>query len=230
MDQLKELKAAKDTQTPPPKRPAPSPATSTRAKAKSKTSKAAPPPPPTPNPPPSDGPEEDLEEEEAEEDREVEPEEEPPQKPGKAMAKAKAKGGGKGEDVPFSELSEAAKDHRLRRMCEQKPSGKIHVPQPVHDAWMKGGDERRLLREMLEQSNGEKECQRMFSCVVSVRCVFSVFLVSQDAFVSTFTRQHEKVSKFRKIKRRQWHTRETMKTKLNWSAPRVCLCALVTRL
>ena len=174
MDELKELKAAVNAQgakTPTPKRTAPSPTSNPRAKAKSKTGRGSPPPPPSP--PRRDGAEEDLEEEQAEEDEEVEPEEEPPRSAGTKLRNqkpAKAKGCGKGDDVPFSELSEAAKEHRLRRMCERKPSGKIHVPQEVHDTWLKGGDERRALRDMLEKADGQKEGQHMFSCA---RRVFS---------------------------------------------------------
>ena len=41
--------------------------------------------------------------------------------------------------------------------------------------------------------------------------------------MSTFTKQHEKVSKFRKVKKRQWHTKETMKTVLHWSPPLDCI-------
>ena len=125
-----------------------------------------------------DAPEEDLEEEQAEQDEEVEPEVEPPRTAptghsNRNAAKAKvAEGDGKGDDVPFSELSEAAKEHRRRRMCERKPSGKIHVPQQVHDTWLKGA-ERRALRDMLEQADGKKDSQCMFSNAGSVHAVSS---------------------------------------------------------
>lgn len=61
----------------------------------------------------------------------------------------------------------------------------------------------------------------VLKCGQCACCVFSC-IISQDSFVSTFTRQHEKISKFRKVKKRQWHTKETMKTVLRWSAPLDC--------
>lgn len=37
------------------------------------------------------------------------------------------------------DLSEAAKDNRLRRLCEKKPSGRCHVTDEVHRRWALGG-------------------------------------------------------------------------------------------
>eukprot|EP00438_Fugacium_kawagutii_P012770 Skav214219 [mRNA] locus=scaffold489:555068:560453:+ [translate_table: standard] len=37
-------------------------------------------------------------------------------------------------------------DARLRRLCEQKGSGKCNVPQVIHDAWKRGGQSRDELR------------------------------------------------------------------------------------
>ena len=31
-----------------------------------------------------------------------------------------------------------AKKQRLRRICERKPSGRINVPQEIHEQWLKG--------------------------------------------------------------------------------------------
>lgn len=56
-----------------------------------------------------------------------------------------------GEDV-----SEAAKNNRLRRLCEVKPSGRCHVPSPIHKRWAKGGSERMTLRDELEECGWDK--------------------------------------------------------------------------
>ncbi len=40
-----------------------------------------------------------------------------------------------GSEVP---LTQAAKDARLRRACERKPSGKLKVPESVHLKWKNG--------------------------------------------------------------------------------------------
>lgn len=56
------------------------------------------------------------------------------------------------------ELSDAAKAARLRRLCERKPSGKIQVPQEIHDRWKQGtSEERDQLLEMFEKCNWEKD-------------------------------------------------------------------------
>ena len=62
-------------------------------------------------------------------------------------------------DVSGGEMepSEAAKNNRLRRLCEKKPSGRCHVPDDIHLQWVKGGVERQRLRDQLEQCNWEKE-------------------------------------------------------------------------
>lgn len=45
----------------------------------------------------------------------------------------------------------ALADGRLRRLCEVKPSGKIKVPQEVHDAWKSGGYSRQSLMDLFLQ-------------------------------------------------------------------------------
>lgn len=55
------------------------------------------------------------------------------------------------------ELSEAAKRQRLRRLCEKKGSGKLHVPESVHQLWLKGGHTRNELLTMLEDAGWDKE-------------------------------------------------------------------------
>ena len=55
------------------------------------------------------------------------------------------------------ELSEAAKKARLRRLCERKSSGKLKVPEEVHEMWLKGGFARDELCKILEESGWEKD-------------------------------------------------------------------------
>lgn len=56
-----------------------------------------------------------------------------------------------------AELSLAAKEARLRRLCEQKPSGKIKVPLEIHEMWKKGGVSREELLGMLEDAGWDKD-------------------------------------------------------------------------
>lgn len=59
-----------------------------------------------------------------------------------------------GED---GNLSLAAKKNRLRRLCERKPSGKIQVPESIHEMWLKAGHSRDQLLEELENANWDKD-------------------------------------------------------------------------
>lgn len=53
-------------------------------------------------------------------------------------------------------LTEAAKQQRLRRLCERKPSGRLNVPVEVHEAWKCGGPPRDDLMKLLEDANFKK--------------------------------------------------------------------------
>lgn len=58
------------------------------------------------------------------------------------------------------ELSEAAKLARLRRLCERKPSGRIQVPQELHERWLKANsDERLAMANELEETGWNKDPQ-----------------------------------------------------------------------
>lgn len=61
------------------------------------------------------------------------------------------------EEPERTTLTEAAKNNRLRRVCEEKPSGRCHVPQEIRDRWAKGGSERLALRDELEQCGWDKD-------------------------------------------------------------------------
>ena len=67
----------------------------------------------------------------------------------------------KAPDRPSRELpppaTEEAKEQRLRRLCEKKPSGKIHIPQHIHEKWAKGGSNRQELMELLEQCEFKRD-------------------------------------------------------------------------
>ena len=66
--------------------------------------------------------------------------------------------GGKDTKKGEGELSESAKNQRLRRICEVKPgSGVCRVPDEIHQRWKKGGTERLKLRDELESAGWDKE-------------------------------------------------------------------------
>lgn len=48
-------------------------------------------------------------------------------------------------------------DARLRRLCEKKPSGKLNVPQAVHEQWLQVGTPRDELRALLEEMDFNKD-------------------------------------------------------------------------
>ena len=52
----------------------------------------------------------------------------------------------------------AARQARLRRVCERKPSGRIQVPLEVHERWkMANSDERTEMAEELEAAGWSKD-------------------------------------------------------------------------
>lgn len=55
-------------------------------------------------------------------------------------------------------------DARLRRLCERKPSGKLNVPQAVHDQWMAGGKQRDELRALFESYDFDKDSFKKYTC------------------------------------------------------------------
>ncbi|CAK8995911.1 Uncharacterized protein SCF082_LOCUS4565 [Durusdinium trenchii] len=90
--------------------------------------------------------------------------------------------------------TEAAKMARLRRVCERKPSGKLMVPEEVHNRWRTANhDERVAMCDELEAAGWDKE-----------------------TFVKR-TKIQTKTNKLTRKKKRGWYTEEQMKTKLGWS-------------
>ena len=57
---------------------------------------------------------------------------------------------------PYIPLKEA-KAARLRRLCERKPSGKLHVPQNIHEEYMAGGEKRNALMKAFEECGMKKD-------------------------------------------------------------------------
>ena len=53
-------------------------------------------------------------------------------------------------------MCEVARKHRLRRICERKPSGKLNVPLAIHEAWRRGGIEAEDLMRQLEEVDFKK--------------------------------------------------------------------------
>lgn len=129
------------------------------------------------------------------------------------------------------DVTEAAKNNRLRRLCEKKPSGRCHVPDHVHEQWAKGGAERMALRDRLEEVGWDKDGVELigkstfrFMVVQHVLPCFTHFLgwslhvfASQDEFLSVVVREKEKLNKVSRRKKRGWFTKEGMAVTLKWS-------------
>lgn len=127
----KQLVASSSTVTPTRKKlPAPSPTTVSRSGTKASKPDVA---------PQEEQPGTGHEEGEESANEEVDPEVEP-------------------ESVEPGFLSEAAKNNRLRRVCEKKPSGRCHVSSEIHDRWLQGGSVRLALRDQLEACDWDKDC------------------------------------------------------------------------
>ena len=62
-----------------------------------------------------------------------------------------------GEEGHGEVLTEGAKNNRLRRLCERKPSGKLKVGEEIHARWAQGGAERQALRDQLEQCDWDQD-------------------------------------------------------------------------
>ena len=69
---------------------------------------------------------------------------------------------------------EAAKDARLRRICEIKPSGRCHVPPAVHEEWKRGGASKDQLMERLAQCDFKKarlqKVRSLHACLQACIC------------------------------------------------------------
>ena len=177
--ELQKLKAAKATtqptlSTPPAKKKITSPVSEQEkasdpraqpkkaAKAAAKKKQALPPPEPTCEEDEDTLSEQEDQEEEEQQDTDMEDEdaheesdvETPKCKKGGAVSRA-------------NNPSEEARDARLRRVCERKPTGRCHVPAEIHEMWASGGQAvRKELLQMLEESGWNKDfLNQHFSCI-----------------------------------------------------------------
>ncbi|CAK9032791.1 unnamed protein product [Durusdinium trenchii] len=84
-------------------------------------------------------------------------------------------------------------DARLRRLCEKKPSGKLNVPQDIHNMWLAGGHSRDNLRALLEK-----------------------FEFDKGKFISEVTVMIEKRRENSEKVKSGWFTPDQMRTELKW--------------
>lgn len=78
---------------------------------------------------------------------------------------------------PVSEIPETseAAEARLRRICEKKPSGKMHVTPEVHEQWARGGASRAKLLKQLQDVGFNKDTQATSSFQIGL-CTFASIL------------------------------------------------------
>ncbi len=76
-----------------------------------------------------------------------------------------------------STLTVGARNNRLRRICERKPSNKLNVPLKIHEQWKKGGHAREELMDHLEAAGWDKDYfwvyrgyVSFFTCVMFNAC------------------------------------------------------------
>ena len=102
-------------------------------------------------------------------------------------------------------------DARLRRLCERKPSGKLQVPEAVHEQWKQAGKTRDELRALLEKNDFDKETQICFNYGTISQKQFS-----QDAFVTQVVKLIERKNEDTQEVKSGWFTPNQMKTELKW--------------
>lgn len=107
-------------------------------------------------------------------------------------------------------MTEAAKKARLRRICERKPSGKIHCPEWLHEQWVKNSDRDDMVAQ-LEKCNWQK-AHDTSPCCISYRYL----LAWQKKFIKTMTVIHEKLNQRRRETTKGWYSRAEMVSQLTW--------------
>lgn len=79
-----------------------------------------------------------------------------------------------GREIPESK---AAKDARLRRMCERKPSGRLQVPEEVHNRWKTGSrEERDEMIDQLDAVEWQKDIHTYFGLTRVFTNILPIFL------------------------------------------------------
>lgn len=104
------------------------------------------------------------------------------------------------EDLEEKENKEALArykmvDARLRRLCEKKPSGKVQVPDSIHQQWLQVGKPRDELRQLLE-----------------------LYEFDKDKFIHRVTKMIELRKEDAQEVLKGWFTVDMMKTELKWSS------------
>ncbi|CAJ1373970.1 unnamed protein product [Effrenium voratum] len=85
--------------------------------------------------------------------------------------------------------TEAAREARLRRVCERKPTGRCHVPPDIHEMWASGGSvKRKEMARMLEESGWDKDCNH-------VVCMQACFL-NERKYMHKSDKYNKKVRKY----------------------------------
>lgn len=66
-------------------------------------------------------------------------------------------------------MTQAAKEARLRRLCERKPTGKIQVAEEIHDKWRTANKQQReQMLDVLEEANWNKDIYS--PCIGTCQC------------------------------------------------------------
>lgn len=61
--------------------------------------------------------------------------------------------------------TQAAKEARLRRICERKPTGKIQVAEEIHEKWRTGNKQQReQMLDVLEEAAWDKDIPHIGTC------------------------------------------------------------------
>ena len=128
--------------------------------------------------------------------------------------------------------TQAAKEQRLRRVCEEKPSGRCHVTAEVHDMWKKGGVSRAKLLDQFESASWDKDGVHRLGvqsfvvlipaynncmCVPSQYSMHHTNHIFQETFLNQIKKSITNKKKTQKMKKRGWYTKDGMKSKLQWS-------------
>lgn len=116
---------------------------------------------------------------------------------------------------------------RLRRLCEQKPSGAIRVPKEIHDMWKRRGADRGKLLEIFMEVG---ECKETRLCIIYIIYhIYHVILLlllinywggcaqSEESFEAKVKKTHLTLKRSANKKRRGWFNKDAMARKLLWT-------------
>ena len=85
---------------------------------------------------------------------------------------------------PTSEIPETseAAEARLRRICEKKPSGKLHVTPEIHEQWARGGASRAKLLKQLQDVGFNKDTQETSLFQIGLCKFMSIYALTSLTF------------------------------------------------